>query len=147
MKRKKIAPSRPTDIVHAAAPFPARDLSPADVTTFAEGIARSESPLIRKGAEFIARTTLIVGTVGIAVSVAPARDESLRFPATNATCGRGLEIRQGFILPQLQSHALFSLGLVCPESRFGQWSSWRLPCTVSGTIGCCVGSLEVTNCS
>lgn len=146
MKRKKIAASRPTDIVHAAAPFPARDLSPADVTTVAEWIVRNESPLIRKGAEFIARTTLVVGTIGIAVSVAPACDESLRFPATNATCGRGcgLEIRQGFILPQLQSHDLFSFCLVSPESRFGQWSSWRLPCTVSGTSGGCVGSLEVT---
>lgn len=98
MKLKKIAPSRPTDIVHPAAPVDARDLSPAGVTTVAEGIAPNESPLIRKGAEFLARETLVVGTVGVAIPIALARDKSLRFLAAPETEGRKIGICEGWYL-------------------------------------------------
>lgn len=81
--------------MHTAPLVLTRDLTPAGVTTVAEGIARNESSRIRKSAEFIARATLVVGTAGIAIPVAPARDESLRFLAANETGWCGLRIRGG----------------------------------------------------
>lgn len=75
VKGKEIAASRTTDIVDAAAPVDARDLSPAVVTTVAEGSAAHEAPVIGKSAESLAWDTFVVGTVLVPVPVALAGDE------------------------------------------------------------------------